>query len=299
MGRPRSRSRRPRRARSRSSRGRAGPSASGSSSRSPRAPDRRLGQVALDPDPQVGVAQPDPIAGAWGHGAARARRGSIGRARARRPPAVRDQVDLLRLSRGPAQRVARRQVQAEPVRRSRSNVRCSFARQNGKCDETRTGRSPTCSSRSGGSVPLRDERDVAVGEPDRAGSRRRPPGPNGSRSTKSRDPSSSRTSSRISGTMAATPSMTWSGRTASRPAAATSSKGRPARPAECISSQTSAIASGAFSRRPLASVPSELGGGEDAEPLFLGGGQLHRFPFLRWLWLSLLLWLRRAYPRSR
>ena len=51
---------------------------------------------------------------------------------------------------------------------------------------------------------------------------------------------------------------------------------RRARAARCIASQTTAIASGALSFRPRARRASrELGRREDAEPIFLGGGQAH------------------------
>src|SRR2546427_483987 len=79
-------------------------------------------------------------------------------------------------------------------------------------------------------------------------------GPNGARITTRREPSSSRTSKRISCATSATPSSTWFGATATRPAWRTSSYEAPPRAAACISSQTSAIASGAFNRSPRASV---------------------------------------------
>ena len=221
------------------------------------APERlvgRIGEVAFDPDPEVGVAQPDAVAG--GRAVARRVLGArVPLRHAARPPS-------LRTGRGPP-RASRRAPIAEsrpPAGRagtrrppSRSNSRCSFARQNGKCEDTRIGCSPRLVTRRWIRSRPGRELDVALAEPDRAGTVA-PAGPNGSRRTMSRVPSSRRTSTRISGTMPATPSITWSGRTASRPAAATSSKDAPPRPAACISSHTSATASGAFSRSPFASV---------------------------------------------
>ena len=211
------------------------------------------------------------------------------------PPSLRSGRGPPRASRpaptaGSRRRAGRAGIRRPP--RGRTS-RCSFERQNGKCEDTRIGCSPRfvtvrwIRSRPAASSTSPSANRIAPGPSD-------PAGPNGSRITNSRVPSSSRTSTRISCTIAATPSITWSGVTASRPAATTSSNEPPPRPAACISSHTSATASGAFSRRPFASVERARAGRrvKTRRRSSSVGVSCIGSPVV-------LLWRRRAYPRSR
>ena len=172
-----------------------------------------------------------------------------------RPPRRRPRASTSRSSPGahrsesPAGRSSRK-----PRAASRSNSSDGFACQNGKCDETlhrrgapRCGSSMRRRSRPGTSATSPGANRTAPGPPSSAA-------PNGSRSTIRRVPSSSSTSTRISGAIEATPSSTGVRSATARPAATTSSKVAPPRAARCISSHTSAMASGAFSGRPRARV---------------------------------------------
>ena len=93
----------------------------------------------------------------------------------------------------------------------------------------------------------------------------------------SRVPSSRSTSTRISGTMPATPSRTCPGRTAARPAAATSSKERTAAAGRVHLVAHEGHRLGRVQLQALRERRSrELGGGEHPEAILLRGGQLHR-----------------------
>ena len=246
------------------------------------APERLVGrirEVALDPDPEVGVAQPDAVAG----GRAVARRVLGARVPLRHPA----EPPSLRTARGPPRASRPAPIAGSRPRAGRAGTRrpprgrtsrCSFERQNGKCDDTRIGCSPRLvtvrwiRSRPGASSTSPSPNRIAPGPSAPAG--RTAPGARGAASPPRGGP---RRGSRARSP--ATPSITWSGRTASRPAAATSSND-----AAAAAGRVHLVAD---ERHRLGRVqpqslrerrPRELGGGEDPEALFLGGGQLHRPP---------------------
>ena len=174
------------------------------------APERlvgRIGEVAFDPDPEVGVAQPDPVAG--GRAVARRVLGArVPLRHASRPrPSVPDEIDLVRLAGRPSQRIARRKVEPEPLRRRPVELETLV-----RSPEREVRRHPDrmlAAVRHGEVDPLPPGASSTSPSPKRiAPGPSGPAGPNGSRSTNSRVPSSRRTSTRISGTIAATPSST-------------------------------------------------------------------------------------------
>ena len=201
-----------------------GSSAAERSWRSPRSVRRRRAwRSSADADPQVGVAEPDAVAGRWavagealGGGEPFTARltgsGPGSRSGSRRAPIAR--------SSRPAGRGGTR------LRRARSNSRRGLTRSNGWWDETRTTRVDvlrTSTERAVVAAPSRSDRRCRRPAP--GGSRRGTGagrGPSGSTRTTSRTPSPIRTSSRTSPTRAATPGSAWSAVTAVAPACSTS-----------------------------------------------------------------------------
>ena len=178
-----------------------------------------------------------------------------------------------------------------PVAAARSNVEPGV-----RPARTGSGKTPARPARDRFSTvivrrsPARRQFDVRVGETDLPGLHSGSPsgsvGPSGSTSTISRVPSPRRTSSRTSSSRSRTPSISSSSRTAVRPARST-----PARVRAGAGGLEHRVADeghrlGMVQRqagRPMAT--SQLGGGEDEEPLLFPWGQAHRHP-----------WYRRAHP---